>query len=141
VALRNAAPETMQPETLEGRTIGVQQNSAHEAYLRAYFKTIRIQTYPSLPDLLAGLKKNEVNIIFADGVSMSQWLNGADADGCCVFRDGPFGESRYFGEGAGIAVGKQNMLLRDALNYALGQVTAKGVHADLYLKYFPIGFY
>jgi len=140
-ALRNAAPENMRPATLEGRTVGVQAGSAHEAYLQAFFPGLKLQTYPALPALLAGLKKNEVSIIFADGVSLAVWLNGADADGCCVFRDGPFTESRYFGEGAGIAVNQRNTALREALNYALTQVSLKGVYADLYLKYFPVGFY
>lgn len=140
-ALRNAAPEFMRPETLEGRTIGVQENSAHEAYLKAFFPTVKTQPYASLSAVLAGLKKNEVNIVFADGVSLAVWLNGADADGCCVFRDGPFTESRYFGEGAGIAVNLRNTQLRDALNFALTQVSLKGAYADLYLKYFPVGFY
>lgn len=140
-ALRNSAPENMRPDTLEGRTIGVQEGSAHEAYLKAWFKTAKLKTYRDLAALLSGLKKNEVNIVFADGVSLAVWLNGADADNCCVFRDGPFTESRYFGAGAGIAVNKKNAALREALNYALAQISMKGVYADLYLKYFPVSFY
>ena len=58
--------------------------------------------------------------------------------GCCVFRGGPYLESRYFGEGVGIAVRRGNDLLRQAFNWALFQLWEKGRFTDLWLRYFPI---
>ena len=71
----------------------------------------------------------------------SLWLGGEAAAGCCTLRGGPYTESRYFGEGAGIAVRKGDTTLRRALDYALARLARNGIYADLYLKYFPIGFY
>ena len=68
-------------------------------------------------------------------------LAGTDAQKCCVFRGGPYTESRFFGEGVGIAVKKGNHTLQQALDYALVQLSQRGIYTDLYLKYFPIGFY
>ena len=51
---------------------------------------------------------------------------------------GPFVESRYFGEGIGIAVRKGNDLLRHALNWALFRIWEKGRFTDLWLRYFSI---
>jgi polar amino acid transport system substrate-binding protein len=31
--------------------------------------------------------------------------------------------------------------MKRALDYALKRVAERGVYADLYLKYFPVGFY
>ncbi len=140
-ALRNSAPAQMQPSTLEGRAVGVVAATAHEAYLTKNFAGAKVKTYPNIAALFAALKSNEVNIIFADGISIAIWLNGIDAAGCCEFRDGPFTESAYFGEGAGIAVNRKNTQLRLALNHALVRLAERGVYADLYLKYFPVGFY
>ena len=36
---------------------------------------------------------------------------------------------------------KDDAPLRQALDYALADLAAKGVYAELYLKYFPLGFY
>ena len=79
--------------------------------------------------------------MFGDGVALAYWLNGTGSANCCVFRGGPFTESRYFGEGVGIAVKRGNENLRRALDYALFRVWEKGAYTDLYLRYFPISFY
>lgn len=129
------------PEALAGETIGVEAKSAHEAFLRAYFPDVTIRTYDSATALRAALKAREVKLIFGDGVSMALWLNGTDAADCCAMAGGPYTESRYFGDGIGIGVRKGNNDLRRALDYALKRLYERGVYADLYLKFFPVGFF
>jgi len=129
------------PETLAGRTIGVQAHTAHEAYLRAFFPRSKIRPYETAAGLQSALKRREVHIIFGDGISLATWLNGSDSENCCAFKGGPYTESRFFGEGVGIAVRKGNVRLRRALDYGLKRLSEKGVYAELYLKYFPLGFY
>ncbi len=48
--------------------------------------------------------RGDVDLLFGDGISLAFWLNGTDSQNCCAFRGGPFIDSRYFGEGVGIAV-------------------------------------
>ena len=66
------------------------------------------------------------------------WINGTDSGECCAFSGGPFVESRYFGEGIGIAVRKGNDLLRQSLNWALFRLWEKGRYTDLWLRYFSV---
>lgn len=129
------------PSALNGKTIGVAANSAHAAYLRTFFPLAKAKPYPSVAALEAGLLAKEVDAAFADGLTFAVWLNGDEAKDCCAFVGGPYTESRFFGEGVGVAVRKDDAVLRQALNWALARVAAKGVYAELYLKYFPIGFY
>ena len=75
--------------------------------------------------------RDEVDLLFGDGISLAFWLNGTDSGNCCEFRGGPFLESRYFGEGIGIAVRKGNDLLRQSLNWALFRIWEKGRFTDL----------
>ena len=84
------------------------------------------------------LRRGEVDLLFGDGISLAFWLNGTDSGGCCVFRGGPYLESRFFGEGVGIAVRRGNDLLRQAFNWALFRLWEKGRFTDLWLRYFPI---
>ena len=85
--------------------------------------------------------KGEIDTIFGDGISLSLWLDSQDGRTCCGFRGGPFMDAKFFGEGAGIAVKKGNSQLRQVLDYALAALAARGTYANLYLKYFPLGFY
>jgi polar amino acid transport system substrate-binding protein len=129
------------PEGLAGKRVGVIGKTAHEAYLQTFFpKTLR-KAYGNRAALYAALKSGEIDAFFDDAIISSFWLAGTDAQKCCVFRGGPFTESRFFGEGVGIAVKKGNRSLRLALDYALLRLEERGVYTDLYLKYFPIGFY
>ena len=87
------------------------------------------------------LRKGEVDAVFADGLTLAVWLAGQESADCCVFKGGPYTESRFFGEGVGIAVRKEDPDLRRAMDWALARLAARGVYAEIYLKYFPIGFY
>ena len=137
VARRGAAPG-VQAAALEGKKIGVVAGTAHEAYIKALFTEASLQPFPNTETARAALKKGDVDLLFGDGVSLAFWLNGTDSAGCCEFRGGPFMESRYFGEGVGVAVRRNNDLLRQALNWALFRLWEKGRFTDLWLRYFPI---
>jgi polar amino acid transport system substrate-binding protein len=69
---------------------------------------------------------------------LSFWLNGASSAGCCAFAGGSFIESRYFGEGIGVAVKRGNDTLRLAINWALFRIWETGRFTELWLRYFPI---
>lgn len=140
-ARRDARPRKIDPPGLAGQTVGVVGKTAHAAYLERFFPQVKQKSYRDAATLLQALKGNDVNIVFGDGVSLAIWLNGADAGDCCEFRGGPYTESFYFGEGVGIAVNRKNPALQRVIDYALVRLAEKGRYADLYLKYFPIGFY
>jgi len=126
------------PEMLEGKKIAVIAGTAHEAYLKQMFTEAETRPYANAEAARAALRNKEVDLLFGDGIALSFWLNGTDSGGCCAFRGGPFLESRYFGEGVGIAVKRGNDLLRQALNWALFRQWEKGSYTDLWLRYFPI---
>ena len=126
------------PELLEGKKIAVVAGTAHEAYLKQMFTEAEVRPYPNADAARAALRNGDVDLLFGDGIALAFWLNGTDSGGCCAFRGGPFLESRFFGEGIGIAVKRGNDLLRQALNWALFRQWEKGSFTDLWLRYFPI---
>ncbi|WP_407150252.1 transporter substrate-binding domain-containing protein [Bradyrhizobium sp. ORS 86] len=133
----NVMPE-IRPEYLEGKKVGVIAGTSHEAYLKAMFTDAEIHSYPNDDALRAALRRGEVDFIFGDAISLAFWINGTDSAECCAFSGGPFVDSRYFGEGIGIAVRKGNDLLRQSLNWALFRIWEKGRFTDLWLRYFSI---
>jgi len=133
----NVMPE-IRPEYLEGKKVGVIAGTSHEAYLKAMFTDAEIHSYPNDDALRAALRRGDVDFIFGDAISLAFWINGTDSAECCAFSGGPFVDSRYFGEGIGIAVRKGNDLLRQSLNWALFRIWEKGRFTDLWLRYFSI---
>jgi polar amino acid transport system substrate-binding protein len=131
--------EDASPRSFEDRSIAVVAGSAHEAYLKKFFPKSTITPFPDAQLARAALKDGRVYVLFGDAISLSFWLNGADAKGCCAFKGGPFMDERFFGEGVGIAVKKGNAPLRRALDYALARLGQRGVYSELYFKYFPVG--
>jgi polar amino acid transport system substrate-binding protein len=138
VSRRDNVMDTVRPEYLEGKKIGVIAGSSHDAYLRAFFTDAEIVGYASDDAVRQALRRGEVNLIFGDAISLSFWINGTDSGDCCAFSGGPFLESRYFGEGVGIAVRRGNDVLRQALNWAMFRVWEKGHYTDLWLRYFSV---
>jgi polar amino acid transport system substrate-binding protein len=138
VARRDSAIDDVRPEALEGKKIAVVAGTAHEAYLKALFTEAELHPYPDADAARFALKRGEVDLVFGDGVSLAFWLNGTDSANCCAFRGGPYLESRFFGEGVGIAVRRGNDLLRQAFNWALFRLWEKGRFTDLWLRYFPV---
>jgi polar amino acid transport system substrate-binding protein len=138
VARTDTGIEDVQPELIEGKKVAVVAGTAHEAYLKAMFTEVEVHPYPNAEAAREALRRKEVDLLFGDGVALAFWLNGTDSGGCCAFRGGPYTESRYFGEGVGIAVKRGNDLLRQAFNWALFRLWEKGRFTDLWLRYFPI---
>ena len=126
---------------LKGHTIAVVAGTAHEAYLAAFFPAATRKAYPDPDAARLALKTGEADALFADGVQSSLWLQSDAAGNCCGFAGGPYLESHFFGEGMAIAVLKGSDDLKRALNTALEAIHDKGVYAELYLRYFPVGFY
>jgi len=138
VARRDSAIDNPLPERLEGKKVAVVANTAHEAYLKALFTEAELRPYPSQDVARLALKKGDVDLLFADAISLSFWLNGTDSENCCSFRGGAYLDNRYFGEGVAIAVKKGNDTIRQGLNWALFRVWESGKFTDLWLRYFPV---
>jgi polar amino acid transport system substrate-binding protein len=138
VARRKTIVGDLRPELVEGKKVAVVAGSAHEAYLKLLFTEAEPRPYPNVAGAREALRRGEADLVFGDGISLSFWLNGTESGNCCEFVGGPFFESRYFGEGVGIAVRRGNDTLRLALNWALFRLWERGRFADLWLRYFPI---
>ena len=128
-------------QSLSGARIGVQTGSAHELMLRSYFPQVQPVTYSRLEWLYGDLRNGKLDGAFGDGMRFSFWLAGADSANCCRFAGGPYIAPEFLGQGLAIAARKEDTVLAQAFDYALREITVKGIFAELYLKYFPISFY
>lgn len=126
------------PEGLEGKKIGVAKGTAHEAYLRTFFRDSSIRVFET-PELARdALVSGAVELLFDDGISLAFWLNGTGSKACCEFKGGPFGEPRFFGDGVAVAVSREDQQLKTLINSALKKLRENGRYEELVLRYFPL---
>jgi polar amino acid transport system substrate-binding protein len=135
---RDAARLEVTPDGLEGKKIAVAKGTAHEAYLRTFFRDSSIRAYET-PELARdALIMGAADLLFDDGISLAFWLNGTASKACCEFKGGPFGEPKYFGDGVAIAVKREDLQLKMLINAALHHIRASGRFEELVLRYFPL---
>lgn len=138
VARRGFSEPDVTPEGLEGRRIAVAKQTAHEAYLRAFFRDSSIRTYETVELARDALVTGAVDLLFDDGISLAFWLNGTASKACCEFRGGPFMEPKYFGDGVGIAFRRGDAQLKAMIDGALQRLRQSGRYEELLLRYFPL---
>ncbi len=126
---------------LRGKRVGVLAGSAHEKMLHDYFATVEVVPFDKPEDLYGNLKAGKIDAAFGDGMRFAFWLGGSDAGGCCRFAGGPYLAPEYLGSGMAIATKVDNPALAAAFDYALQEISMKGIFAEFYLRYFPVSFY
>lgn len=134
---RGAEEMEITPEGLDGKRIGVVQGTAHEAYLKTFFRFSTIREFEN-PELARdALMSGDVDLLFDDGISLSFWVAGTASRECCELTGGAFHEAKFFGDGLAIAVPKRDQELKHLVNQALKRVRASGRYEELVLRYFP----
>ena len=141
VVRADSEPFALTPEGLAGKTLAVVARTAHEAYLAAFFPEVGRRLYPTQEAAREALRSGEADAHFGDGMQLSFWLQSETAGDCCIFAGGPYMETRFFGEGMAIAVPRGEDDLKQGLDAALAALFENGTYAELYLRYFPVGFF
>jgi len=142
-----------------GLRTGVIGGSAHEKMLRDYFAArplaessrnaghaMQFVPFANQAALIAALKAGQVDLAFGDGFHFALLLNAQRGEkDRLIFMGGAYPGIGYLGQGLRLAAAKNAggaaAQLIPAFNYALQQLERKGKLAELYLRYFPIGFY
>jgi len=135
---RSAGRLDATPEGFEGKKIAVTKGTAHEAYLRTFFRDSSIRAYESHELARDALISGAADLLFDDGIGLAFWLNGTASKACCEFKGGPFGEPKYFGDGVAVAVNREDQQLKLLINSALKRLRENGRYEELVLRYFPL---
>jgi polar amino acid transport system substrate-binding protein len=139
---RKDVPQTdITPSGLDGKRIAVAKGSAHEAYLKAFFRDSPLLPVENADLAREALQTGKADYLFDDGISLAFWLNGTLSRQCCEMKGGPFLEPRFFGDGIAIAVPKTDNEIRVLLNEGLKKVRASGRFDELVQRYFPVRIY
>lgn len=137
--VRDADLGSFNPAQLAGKTIAVRKGSAHEDFLKRYLPRAKIAEFANEVEALAALKASSADLFFGDAMRASFWLN--ENLECCGFAGDAYFRPAQFGEGLSIAVPAGNDAVRHAIDWALVRLKHNGTLDELYLRWFPVGFY
>jgi polar amino acid transport system substrate-binding protein len=132
----NARPD-LELVGLRGKRVAVIAGTAHAAFLDQLAPFIQRREAPDLQAALALLRSGDAEYVFGDGVALSLAIAGRGG-GEFAFAGGPYLESRYFGEGIGFLLRKDDLALKRAIDYALQGLWDDGSYARLFIRFFPV---
>jgi len=127
------------PHALAGKTVSVRAGSTHEVFLTRYLPDVTTAPVDSEIAALEAVKDGSADAFFGDAMRASFWLN-ENLD-CCGFAGEPYFRPNLFGEGLSIAVPAGHDAVRHAIDWALVKLKDNGALDELYLRWFPVGFY
>lgn len=127
------------PAALAGKSVAVRKGSAHATFVTRYLPGAKLSEFDSEIAALEAVRDKQADAFFGDAMRASFWLN-ANPD-CCAFAGEPYFRPDLFGDGLAIAVGAGHDTVRLAIDYALARLKRSGTLDELYLRWFPVGFY
>jgi len=125
--------------SLKGKTLAVRGGSAHAEFVARYLPDVTVQSFVTEIQALEAVRDGDVDAYFGDAMRAAFWLN--DNLSCCGFAGDPYFRPDLFGEGFTIAVPAGNDAVRHAIDWALVRLKENGALDELYLRWFPVGFY
>jgi lysine-arginine-ornithine-binding protein len=129
-------------ESLDGKVVGVQSATIHEAFLQDNLGDIvEIRSYGSQEEANLDLTSGRVDMLLADSIALDEGFLKTDAGEGYGFVGPGFTDSRWFGTGAGIAIRKGEDELREAFNAAIAEIRGNGTYEEINAKYFDFDVY
>jgi arginine/ornithine transport system substrate-binding protein len=127
---------------LEGKTVGVQQATVHDTYLTDnYGSIVNIKRYSTLDEAYLDLASGRLDLLLADAVPVKDGFLSKPAGKNFEFVGPDLVDPKWFGEGIGIPVRKEDSDLREMLNKAIDILRVDGTYKKIQDKYFDFNIY
>ncbi len=128
-------------KALEDLRIGVQQGTVSDNFVSDnYGKVATVRRYAKQPEANLDLTAGRLDLIMADSITIKNFLESSE--GAAYEVKGPaFANKKWFGDGIGIAVRKQDRKLLGNLNKAIKNIRKNGTYAKINDEYFDFDIY
>ncbi len=141
VAKKGDIPEFSR-EAIKGKNVGVQRATIHDRYLTDnYGDDVTIMRYGTQDEAYLDLVAGRVDLLLADSVAISDgFLKKPEGEGY-EFVGPDLNDPKWFGEGTGIAIRKEDTDLVEKFNAAIDQIRSDGTYQKIQDKYFDFDVY
>jgi len=128
-------------EFMKGKRIGVQRATSMDLYISDNYPSAKIKRYGSADEAYLDLKASRLDYVMADSAAISDGLLAKDGGDKFEFVGPKLNDPKWFGEGAGIAIRKQDKDLAAQFNAAIKEIRANGTYKEIQDKYFSFDVY
>ncbi|WP_456297169.1 ABC transporter substrate-binding protein [Vibrio sp. AK197] len=127
---------------LDGVKIGVQRATTHDKYLTDnYGDKVDIVRYGSFDDAYLDLANGRIEAVLGDASALEEGVLNKDGGKDYEFVGPSLTDPKWFGDGFGIAVRKQDKDLTAKLNDAIAALRQNGEYQKIQAKYFNYDVY
>ncbi|MBP5858841.1 ABC transporter substrate-binding protein [Marivibrio halodurans] len=128
-------------EGLDGKVVGVQRGTIHQCYMEKAFPDVELALYATQEEVFLDLASGRIDAQISDSIQAKEgFLDKEEGEGFAFLGDDQF-DLECHGEGAGIAVRKEDDDLRVAFNDAIKALRENGTYAEINDKYFEFDVY
>ncbi|ROR26078.1 amino acid ABC transporter substrate-binding protein (PAAT family) [Vibrio crassostreae] len=129
-------------DDLSGQKIAVQRATTHDKYLTDnYGDTVEIVRYGSFDEAYLDLANGRVAAVLGDASALEEGVLNKAGGEAYEFVGPSLTDPKWFGEGFGIALRKQDKDLTKQLDAAILSLREKGIYQDIAAKYFNYDVY
>lgn len=129
-------------DAIKGKAVGVQRATVSDKYLSdVYGKDVKIKRYGTQDEAYLDLIAGRVDLLLADSVVLLDGFLKKEEGKDYEFVGPDFNDPKWFGEGIGVALRKQDKDLEELFNKAIDTIRANGVYKSIQDKYFDFDVY
>jgi len=133
---------TFTKEGLKGVKIGVQRATTHDRYIEDNFgESVTIVRYGSFDEAYLDLKAGRIATILGDASALEDGLLKKAGGEDYEFIGPSLTDPKWFGDGFGIALRKQDKDLTSKIDAAIISLREKGIYQKIAAKYFNYDVY
>ena len=123
-------------EGLKGKSVAVQRGTVSDKFITGEFgEGVDIKRYGTQEEAYLDLNAGRVDLVFADAFVLLEFTN-SDKGKAYEFIGDSYTDPKYFGDGIGIALRKEDTALTEKFNAAIKAIRADGIYDTIRKKYF-----
>ncbi|MBP7241625.1 transporter substrate-binding domain-containing protein [Amaricoccus sp.] len=129
------------PGGLDGKVVGAQRGTIHQAYVEKHYPGVQLTLYGSQDEAILDLTSGRIDLIVGDAIQLEEgFVNTPAGEGYARVGE-QFFDPEIHGEGAAVGVRKGDTELRDKLSAAILALRESGKYDEIQKKYFKIDIY
>nr|WP_175443171.1 ABC transporter substrate-binding protein [Vibrio sonorensis] len=128
-------------DNLDGVKIGVQRATTHDKYLTDNYDNVEIVRYGSFDEAYLDLANGRIAAVLGDASALEEGVLNKAGGEAYEFTGPSLTDPKWFGDGMGIAVRKQDKDLTKKLDAAILSLREKGIYQEIAAKYFKYDVY
>ncbi|WP_417667067.1 ABC transporter substrate-binding protein [Roseibium sp.] len=125
---------------LKGALLGAQSSTTHSNYAEEKFPSAELKLYPTPDEYKLDVASGRIDAVIDDVVVLDDWLKSDDG-ACCKLLGSLTPDPVINGEGAGIAIRKEDGDLKAMFNKAIEGIIASGKYKEINDKHFEFDVY